>query len=413
MPYWATSAGSVSANAGMAHVKVNSPGTFYSARSDTFGPNRGTPSAFTFVLAGVARKLVIGALDIGYYVNTNYNFGSVWNIPASYTQPVLTTIQGYTGAATWSSGAVFPEVIEPRNALLVGDISSGFRSSGNGVAYDISGADVFSVTSTAATISPALTAGSSISAVGAISAGGASYVTNTLYVGATSLGTVLTADGGAGGVLPLRLYRSGIANADIKLGALANGFKVYDNASSRTITETYNSASQITMYLGGITALATPLIGAILPAGASGTNIAGADLRLYAGAGTGAGTGSFVTINAPTVAASSSTAQSLAQVATFSAAYMNFLKPMYLGSGSTKTTSVRHGISTNLVAGVLVVYDSSVTANTRIFLTTHVRGTITLPAVYDAATRTPGVSFTITSSNVVDTSTVEYLMIEP
>jgi len=84
-----------------------------------------------------------------------------------------------------------------------------------------------------------------------------------------------------------------------------------------------------------------------------------------------------------------------------------------VGVPGTSTTSIRHGVSGNLVAGVLVVSDTTVTANTRIFMSTHTRGTITLPAVYDAATRSAGVSFTITSSMITDTSTVEYLMIEP
>ena len=84
-----------------------------------------------------------------------------------------------------------------------------------------------------------------------------------------------------------------------------------------------------------------------------------------------------------------------------------------IGTGGTTITAIRHGISGNLVAGVLVVANTSITANTRVFLTTHVRGTITLPAAYDAATRSAGVSFTITSSNVADTSTVEYMLVEP
>lgn len=84
-----------------------------------------------------------------------------------------------------------------------------------------------------------------------------------------------------------------------------------------------------------------------------------------------------------------------------------------IGAVGTRSSYIRHGTSGNLVAGVLDVADANVTANTRIFLSVHTRGTITLPAAYDAATRTAGVKFTITSSNVLDTSTVDYVMIEP
>lgn len=64
-----------------------------------------------------------------------------------------------------------------------------------------------------------------------------------------------------------------------------------------------------------------------------------------------------------------------------------------------------------LVGGTVVVSTTKVTANSRILLTTQTPGG-TIGAVYVSA-RTAGVSFTITSLNVLDTSTVAWFLVEP
>lgn len=64
-----------------------------------------------------------------------------------------------------------------------------------------------------------------------------------------------------------------------------------------------------------------------------------------------------------------------------------------------------------LAAGTVVVANTSVTANSRIFLTTQAPGG-TVGAPYVSA-RTAGTSFTITSTSNTDTSTVAYLIMEP
>lgn len=64
-----------------------------------------------------------------------------------------------------------------------------------------------------------------------------------------------------------------------------------------------------------------------------------------------------------------------------------------------------------LVAGSVVVSNTSVTANSRIMLTTQTPGG-TIGVQYISA-RTAGTSFTITSTSNTDTSTIAYLIIEP
>ena len=64
-----------------------------------------------------------------------------------------------------------------------------------------------------------------------------------------------------------------------------------------------------------------------------------------------------------------------------------------------------------LVGGTKVVNDASVTANTKIYLSCSAVGGTT--GFLTVSARTAGVSFTILSSSILDTSTVSYLMVEP
>jgi len=66
----------------------------------------------------------------------------------------------------------------------------------------------------------------------------------------------------------------------------------------------------------------------------------------------------------------------------------------------------------SLAGGTAVVNNTSVTAVTRIFLSIMSPNGGT-PGFLDTATRTPGTSFTITSTSGADTSIVAYLLIEP
>lgn len=64
-----------------------------------------------------------------------------------------------------------------------------------------------------------------------------------------------------------------------------------------------------------------------------------------------------------------------------------------------------------LVAGTVTVSNTSVTANSRIFLTSNADGGT--PGFLRVSGRTAATSFTITSSNAADTSTVAWLIVEP
>lgn len=66
-----------------------------------------------------------------------------------------------------------------------------------------------------------------------------------------------------------------------------------------------------------------------------------------------------------------------------------------------------------LVTGAKVVTSTKVAANSIIILTTQVLGTVSAPKPLAVTARSAGVSFTITSSDATDTSTVGYLILTP
>lgn len=76
------------------------------------------------------------------------------------------------------------------------------------------------------------------------------------------------------------------------------------------------------------------------------------------------------------------------------------------GSNARLGTSAMSG-------GTVVVANTSVTSTTRIFLTKQESGTPVALGSVRVSARTAGTSFTISSDNVLDTSTVAWMLVEP
>lgn len=74
--------------------------------------------------------------------------------------------------------------------------------------------------------------------------------------------------------------------------------------------------------------------------------------------------------------------------------------------------NARMGTAT-LAAGTATVANTSVTANTRIWLSAQTNGASGTPGALRVSARVAGTSFTITSSSATDTSIVAYLLVEP
>jgi hypothetical protein len=69
------------------------------------------------------------------------------------------------------------------------------------------------------------------------------------------------------------------------------------------------------------------------------------------------------------------------------------------------------GTTGALVAGSLLVANTSVTAASKFFFTANTLGTVTAPQSYYVSARVPGASFTVTSFDGTDTSTVDFFFI--
>lgn len=82
------------------------------------------------------------------------------------------------------------------------------------------------------------------------------------------------------------------------------------------------------------------------------------------------------------------------------------------GIAITEGANCRMGVAT-LVGGTVTVNNTSVTANTRIFLTVQTLGTVATPQAVHADAVVAGTSFDITSADGTDTSTIAWLLFEP
>lgn len=92
---------------------------------------------------------------------------------------------------------------------------------------------------------------------------------------------------------------------------------------------------------------------------------------------------------------------------------LTYLTPVAFGAGvpfSVASGSNQRAGNATLVAGTITVSNTTVTANTVVMLTRKTSGgTIGTAINY---TLSAGVSFTITSDSVIDTSTFSYFLIE-
>ena len=83
-------------------------------------------------------------------------------------------------------------------------------------------------------------------------------------------------------------------------------------------------------------------------------------------------------------------------------------KGLFVKEGS----NAKQGTAT-LVAGTATVANTSVTANSRIFLTIQSLGTVTAPKAIAVTAKTASTSFVITSADNTDTSVIAYEIFEP
>lgn len=234
---------------------------------------------------------------------------------------------------------------------------------------------------------------------------------------------------------PTTLGGYGITDAQSKLvnsaglaAALSDetgtGLVVFNNTPSLT-TPALGAATGTSLALGGGTALATtnrtgtgnlvldntptlitPVIGA-----ATGTSISlTGDANIGDGQSYKWGGGSSTRIAASNAAGVLGLYTANIERVRINAAGQTVLQTVGTGISIKEGTNAKMGTAI-LVAGTLVVSTTAVTATSRIFLTSNIDGGT--PGFLRVSARTAGTSFTITSSNAADTSTIAWLIYEP
>ena len=226
----------------------------------------------------------------------------------------------------------------------------------------------------------------------------------TLNVGGTALGTVATFTGGAAGVPLFRMVRSGQPTIGFRN---SGGLLMFDETNAVPLYKVIWNGSSPVFRLSSDSG-AAPALHVFAGHQASGTDVAGGALVIQPGGGTGSGSvaGATVAIQTPNAGSSGSTAQTQSTRMVWGSFGVN-IGP---SADGTNFRRLKHGTVT-LVGGTATVSDATITASTRILLTSQSDGGT--PGWLRVSSRSAGVNFVISSSSGTDTSTVAYVLIEP
>lgn len=172
--------------------------------------------------------------------------------------------------------------------------------------------------------------------VGSITAGaisGTSISGTSTTIGATGSGTVATITGGTGGASILILVRSGQPTVGLKASA---GFMISDDTSSKTLGRFSWQSPNVELTIGNPNATAPSnvvLRGEI----GSGTDVAGKELRILAGSGTGSGSVSSAFISAwtPDAGSTGTTAQTMVERVRVDSTTSSTLLPIWINYNGT------------------------------------------------------------------------------
>lgn len=249
--------------------------------------------------------------------------------------------------------------------------------------------------------------------------GGSNVMIGTVSNAATTLASNTVIGAGAGNALTTGSSNICLgAGADTTTASATNEMGVGSGANSVSIG-----------YFGqGGVPSATPAGFTYSSTSASGTDIAGGAVNYTSGRSTGSGAGGSINFQTSPAGGSGTTLNALVTggslnsagvwahgVSGGTATHLNNGNLSFTTAGNgiliKEGSNARMGVST-LVGGTVTVSNTSITANTRIFLTKQSSGTpVALGALSESA-RVAATSFTITSDNVTDTSNVAWLLIE-
>lgn len=227
-------------------------------------------------------------------------------------------------------------------------------------------------------------------------------------IGSASAGTVLSLTGNAAGVRALQMVRSGVTT--VGYGVTTDGVVFQNETAGLGIAQWTGTASANNLVLGTGYSTTSPTL-TISGATSTGTDVAPGTLTISPPSGTGnAATGGSIGFATPDAGASGTTPQTRTTKVTISKVGNLVLTTAGQGLQLKEGSNARMGTAV-LVGGSVTVANTSVTANSRIFVTSNADGGT--PGSLRISARSAGTSFTITSSSGTDTSTVAWVMVEP
>lgn len=198
--------------------------------------------------------------------------------------------------------------------------------------------------------------------------------------------------------------------------AISLGYGSQTTAAHQLVIGSYQTTDTLAdsyidqIFLGsGVTAAVIHDV-TIQATGGSGTDIVGAALTIASGKTTGNAASPDINFDTSDPGSSGTTLNARTTKAKVTGLgdfkLMVAGRGIYVKEGSNATMGV-----VTLVAGTATVLTTKVTANSRIFLTSQVDGGT--PGFLRVSTRTASTSFVITSSSVLDTSDVAWIIMEP
>lgn len=255
-------------------------------------------------------------------------------------------------------------------------------------------------------------------AIGANACPNASNISETVAIGRSVLGNISTgSDNTVVGYNAAGPLTTGAGNIVLGSGA---GSNMTNNSAARFVagSDTF-PVNDVWFGKGDLSATATTYT--IHGTDGLGADKVGATLNIAAGRGTGAGTPGTITFQTAVAAGSSSTLQTLTTAMTILA---NATHDVRLDTGNLVINTAGSGLqikegsnarmgTATLTLGTVTVANTSITANTRIYLTVQSLGTVAVATPIAVTARVNGTSFTITSSSATDTSVIAWLLVEP
>lgn len=189
----------------------------------------------------------------------------------------------------------------------------------------------------------------------------------------------------------------------------SSSMDISDMTNGRTGLSLQMLAGSVEATFGGIGPGPARTVNLRAPDSSAGTDQVGSDLFVRSGRGTGAGAGSNLYLSVPAPTTSGTTQQVMV-----GGIWINATSGINIGlsASGTNLKRIRFGRAT-LVAGSATVSDPYVTTSTRIVVSAAnpggTQGFLSAPT----ASRVASTSFVIASSSALDTSTVDWIALEP